>query len=90
MPGDPAEQLGVGANKLDFGRGYREALLLHRLHKENPGKRFHSASPHAVCPNMKATTLEKVLWSLEDMVHEIQVPEEIRRRALGCIERMLA
>ncbi len=67
-----------------------EEGILHRLHKENPGKRFHTASPHAVCPNMKATSLEKVLWSLEDMVHEIVVPEDTRQRARRCIERMLA
>jgi len=66
-----------------------EVGIIHRLRKENPGKAFYPASRLAVCPNMKKTTLEKVLWSLEDMTHEILVPEDIRVRALGSIERML-
>ncbi|PKN36034.1 MAG: quinolinate synthase [Deltaproteobacteria bacterium HGW-Deltaproteobacteria-19] len=67
-----------------------ERGILHRMEKENPGKKFHAASKFAICPNMKYTTLEKVLWSLEDMVHEIVVPEDIADRARRCIERMLA
>ena len=38
---------------------------------------------------MKKTTLEKILWSLEDMTHRIEVPEEIAARARRCIEAML-
>ena len=55
-----------------------------------PMKRFYEASPVADCPNMKLTTLEKVLWSLEDMAHEVTVPEETRRKASKAIEKMLA
>jgi quinolinate synthase len=76
------------AEAREFIVGTEEGVI-HRLEKENPGKRFHSPSRHCVCPNMKTTTLEKVLWSLEDMVHEIEVPEQIRVRARGCIARML-
>jgi quinolinate synthase len=39
---------------------------------------------------MKLTTLEKLLWSLEDMAEEVTVPEDVRVKALGAIERMLA
>jgi quinolinate synthase len=67
-----------------------EQGIIHRMEKENPGKRFYHASKSAICPNMKATTLEKVLWSLEDMVHEIRVPEEIVQKARRSIERMVA
>ncbi|MDD5169385.1 MAG: quinolinate synthase NadA, partial [Syntrophales bacterium] len=66
-----------------------ERGIIHRMEKENPGKVFYAASKFAICPNMKYTNLEKILWSLEDMVHEIQVPEDIMNRARHSIERML-
>ncbi len=67
-----------------------EIALLHRLKKENPGKTFYPATPMADCPNMKLNTLEKMVWSLEDMVYEVTVPEPIAARARRAIERMLA
>ena len=66
-----------------------EVGVLHRLRRENPGKKFYPASELAICPNMKLTTLEKVLWSLEDMKYEIKVPEEIRVKALAGVQKML-
>ncbi len=67
-----------------------ETGIIHRLEKENPGKVFYAASVRADCPNMKLNTLEKILWSLEDMVCEVTVPEEIAAKARASIERMLA
>ncbi len=67
-----------------------EVEILHRLNKENPGKKFIPASRKAVCPDMKKITLEKILVSLETMTPEVKVPEEIRVRALRAVERMLA
>lgn len=66
-----------------------ERGIIHRMEKENPGKIFYPASKFAICPNMKYTTLEKVLWALEDNVHEILVPEDIMVRARRSIERMI-
>lgn len=66
-----------------------EIALLHRLHKENPGKTFYPASPLADCPNMKLNTLEKLVWSLEDMVYEVTVPEEVAGKARRALQRML-
>jgi quinolinate synthase len=66
-----------------------ERGIIHRMEKENPEKRFHPASRFALCPNMKYTTLEKILRALQDTVYEIRVPEEIAIRARRCIERML-
>ena len=66
-----------------------ERGIIHRMQKENPGKVFYPASKFAICPNMKYTTLEKILWSLEDMVHEIKIPEETMNRARRSIERMI-
>ncbi|MGD0795535.1 MAG: quinolinate synthase NadA [Dehalococcoidales bacterium] len=67
-----------------------EVELLHRLHKENPGKKFYPVSDKAVCPNMKLITLEKVLQSLETMTPEVKVPEDIRVKAKAAVDRMLA
>ncbi|MEK7448649.1 MAG: quinolinate synthase NadA [Planctomycetota bacterium] len=66
-----------------------EIGILHRLQKENPGKRFIIASRLTDCPNMKLTNLEKILWSLEDLAYEIKVPDEMARRARQAIQRML-
>ncbi|MBI5524112.1 MAG: quinolinate synthase NadA [Desulfarculus sp.] len=67
-----------------------ETGILHRLAKENPGKTFIPVNEKAVCPNMKRITLEKVLASLEHLQHPIEVPEDVRLKALGAVERMLA
>jgi len=66
-----------------------EIGILHRLRKENPGKKFIPATKQAVCPDMKLITLEKVLWSLEEMAPEVKVPEEIRLRAKSAVDKML-
>ena len=67
-----------------------ETGIIHRLQKENPGKKFYPVTELAVCPNMKLTTLEKILWSLEDMKTKVEVPAEIAGKARRAIERMLA
>jgi quinolinate synthase len=66
-----------------------EVEILHRLNKENPGKKFIPASTKAVCPNMKKITLEKILDSLQTMSPEVKVPEEIRVKAVAAVDRML-
>ena len=66
-----------------------EIGLLHSLRKNNPDKKFYPASKLADCPNMKLNNLEKILWSLEDMVYEVHVPEDTRIRAWEAIEKML-
>jgi len=67
-----------------------ERGLLHRLRKENPDKRFYSPGRLNICPNMKKITLEKVLWSLEDMTPRIEIPPDIIARARKAIDGMLA
>lgn len=66
-----------------------EVGIIHRLRKENPGKRFIPVSEQAICPNMKLITLEKVFWSLEEMSPEVKVPEEIRLKAIAAVDKML-
>jgi quinolinate synthase len=64
--------------------------IIHRLRKENPGKKFIPVSEQAVCPNMKLINLEKVLWSLEEMQPEVKVTEGIRLKAIAAVDKMLA
>ena len=66
-----------------------EIGIIHRLRKENPGKKFIPASEQAVCPRMKLITLEGILWSLQEMTPEIKVPEAIRLRARVAVDKML-
>jgi len=66
-----------------------EVGILHRLQKESPQKVFFPAAEEASCEFMKLNTLEKVLWSLEDLEHRVVVPEDVARRGRRAIERML-
>ena len=67
-----------------------ETGIIHTLKKENPGKEFYPATTRAICPNMKRITLDKVLWSLEDMHYKITVPADIAARAKKALEKMVA
>jgi quinolinate synthase len=67
-----------------------EQGLLHRLRKDNPEKVFYNPGNLNICPNMKKITLEKVAWSLEDMVHRVEVPEDIITKARAAIDGMVA
>jgi quinolinate synthase len=67
-----------------------ETGIIHRLQKENPEKQFIPVLESAVCPNMKKTTLEKVLWSLKENQTVVRVEDPIASRARKSIEAMLA
>jgi quinolinate synthase len=66
-----------------------EVGMLYRLRKEMPGKEFYPATELAVCPNMKRTTLAKVLLSLRELKHRVDVPEDVSVRANHALDRML-
>jgi quinolinate synthase len=66
-----------------------EVGLLYRLRKENPDKEFYAPSEHAVCPNMKLTTLQKVVEALDNMKYKITVAEDVRVRAKRALDKML-
>ncbi len=66
-----------------------EIGILHRLRKENPGKKFIPVSEQAVCPRMKLITLDTILWSLEKMSHQVRVSDGIRFKAKAAVDKML-
>ncbi|MBQ9921066.1 MAG: quinolinate synthase NadA, partial [Clostridia bacterium] len=50
---------------------------------------FYYPDPHPCCVDMKLNTLEAVLSVLENEDKEVKVNEEVRRRALIPLDRML-
>jgi quinolinate synthase len=70
-----------------------EAGMLHRLHKEIPGKTFIPGPTDncfcGECRYMKMNTLEKAYDALLNMDPEIVLPEELRKRAETPILKML-
>ncbi len=77
---NPAKQFIVGT----------EAGILYRLRKENPDKEFILPTSRLICPNMKLTSLEDVLRSLQTLTPQVSVPEEVRAPAKIALDRMLA
>ncbi|HKK44943.1 MAG TPA: quinolinate synthase NadA [Balneolaceae bacterium] len=67
-----------------------ETGILHRMRKENPGKKFYPANENSVCEYMKMITLEKLYDSLKYDQFEVKVPEKLAEKARLPIERMLS
>jgi quinolinate synthase len=66
-----------------------EIGMVYRLQKKFPDRVFIPASRHALCPNMKKITLEKVASSLETLEPVIAVPASVAERARRAIRRMV-
>ena len=66
-----------------------ESGVINRMKKICPQKKFYSACSNFVCKNMKLTSLEDVLISLETMEPKITISEEIRSKAFSPISRMM-
>jgi len=65
-----------------------EKELCYRLQNENPDKKFYPIK-HAICPNMKKITIEKVLNSLETLEPKIALSEKIMKDAKKPLENMM-
>jgi len=66
-----------------------EMGIFHPLKKNNPDKDFFPASENMICQNMKLITLEKVLHSLKKLEPQVIVPEDIRKKSLKALNRMI-
>ena len=66
-----------------------ESGIIHALKKKNPDSEYLPAGQRAICPNMKKITLEKILWSLEDMQYKITFPQQIAEKARKALDRMV-
>ncbi len=67
-----------------------ESGIMHRLIKENPGKKFYTLSPEILCTDMKRITLEDVRNCLRDMSGQVELPADLMKAAVRPIEAMLA
>lgn len=67
-----------------------ETGILHKMERLRPDATLYPAAEGAVCGHMKRNTLEKVLWSLQDLQYEVRVPGPVASRARLAIDRMLA
>lgn len=66
-----------------------ERAIVERLKEECPDKKFYLMSSCLVCPNMKKTRLDDLLYTLETLDDEIYMTEEEIRAARIPLERML-
>jgi quinolinate synthase len=71
-----------------------EPGIIHQMEKACPDKTFIPAPPEGdcscnECPYMKLNTLEKLYLCMKNRSPEIILDEELRRRALRPIQRML-
>jgi len=77
------------SNNKTFLIGTEEGVL-HPLRKQNPDKEFHLISDNFICPEMKKTTLETVIETMQTKSNVVTVPEKTRIKAKQAIDRMLA
>lgn len=66
-----------------------ETGLLYPISKAYPNKKFFPASEKMYCEDMKKITLKNLADSLENLTGEIKVPENIRKNALGAVQKMI-
>jgi quinolinate synthase len=66
-----------------------EEGILYELKQKNPDKQFYFVEDRPICQNMKKLTVKKVLDSLENMQYQVELPEALRKKAAGALEKML-
>lgn len=66
-----------------------EMGVLYQLKKDSPDKTFYLMSSGLICPNMKKTSLQSVHDALAYKRYEINLSEDIIKRASHCLNRML-
>ncbi|MBP3923792.1 quinolinate synthase NadA [bacterium] len=66
-----------------------EKGVVDRLERDIKDKKFYLIKENIICPNMKINTLTDIYNALENEEHEIIVDEEISKKAVHCINRML-
>ncbi len=89
--------IGSTAEIIDFAKSSNASEFIvctedgveYKLITDNPDKRFFFPNPHPCCADMKQNTLENVLSVLEKEDRTVEISEDIRRKALIPLDRML-
>lgn len=66
-----------------------ENETIHKLKKDNPDKNFIAIDERTLCGSMKKVTLEKLYEALDKEQFEVKVLDELAKKALLPIKRML-
>ena len=94
---DLSDYIGSTAGIIDYAHKVEEKEFIictehgvvFQLEKNDPDKSFYFVEPCPVCINMKKNTLDKVLAVLEKEDNTVEVAEDVRRKALIPLDRML-
>ncbi len=92
-----ADYIGSTSGILDFCRSSdnkefivaTERAIVERLAEECPDKSFHLMSTKLVCPNMKKTRLDDLLYTLENLDDEVYMTQEEILAARKPLDRMM-
>ena len=66
-----------------------EKGVVDRLKRDYPNKEFYLVAEDLICPSMKTNKFEDIYMALKEEKYEIILEDDISKKALGCIERML-
>ncbi|WP_418750953.1 quinolinate synthase NadA [Frisingicoccus sp.] len=66
-----------------------EMGIFYELLMKNPDKKFYSVGHRQFCPNMKRIHLESVLTALQSLEPEVELEEELRKKAERPLQKML-
>ncbi len=66
-----------------------EKGVVDRLRRDYPDKKFYLIREDMICSSMKTNKFEDIYNALLNEEYEVTLDEEISKKALGCIERML-
>ena len=66
-----------------------EQGVVERLTRDYPDKKIIPIKSNLVCPNMKMTSLEDILYVLETEDNEIIVNDKVAKLAVNCLNKML-
>lgn len=93
---EKADYIGSTSGIIDYAKQSEDKEFLictengvnHKLKIDSPDKKF-IFNDLSICPDMKKITLQSVVDALEGLKPEVQIEENLRRKALKPLEKML-